>query len=449
MVTVAKRIHKALAPYMAGQVLIFIIFGFASGLPLAVIGETFRFWLVDEGVSLGTIGLTSLIGTAYTLKFLWAPIVDRISLGRITKKLGQRRSWLMVTQILLAILIISMSGLSPATQLTSLIILAVVVAFISATFDIAVDAFRIEILSEEQLAAGTAVHVYGWYLGAKLVGGALALVLADMVGWSTGYFILGLLMGLGVIAVMITREPERKVSAEMQQRAAEVGEFLKARPKLPKSMGRAVGFVYVAAVAPFLNMWERFGRTLIPLIAFIVLFKLCDAFGGVMSGPFLRDIGFTNTTIAEVYKVFGLVASLVGLALGGLLVSGFGLMTAVWVAGILQVISNLGFSFLSTIGPDAYWLAGVIGFENLSSGMGNTILVVFLSKLCSTSYTATQFALLSAFALLARTYLASPAGFLAEHIGWFDFFIVSAAAGIPSLLLLWWFSKNGGLDVKA
>lgn len=447
--TVAKRIHSALAPYMAGQVLIFIIFGFASGLPLAVIGETFRFWLVDEGIGLGTIGLTSLIGTAYTLKFLWAPIVDRVSLGPITNKLGQRRGWLMTTQVLLALVIMAMSGLSPATQLSSLVILAVVVAFLSATFDIAVDAFRIEILSEEQLAAGTAVHVYGWYLGAKLVGGALALVLADLVGWSTGYFILGALLGLGVFAIGISREPTRKTSEEMKQRVAEVGAFLEARPNLSKSLGRVVGFMYVAAVAPFLNMWERFGRTLIPLIAFIVLFKLCDAFGGVMSGPFLRDIGFTNTTIAEVYKVFGLVASLVGLALGGLLVSGFGLMTAVWVAGILQVLSNLGFSFLSTVGPDAYWLAGVIGFENLSSGMGNTILVVFLSKLCSTSYTATQFALLSAFALLARTYLASPAGFLAEHIGWFDFFLVSAVAGIPSLVLLWWFGKNGGLEAKA
>ena len=444
--TVAKRIHTALAPYMSGQVLIFILFGFASGLPLAVIGETFRFWLVDEGISLGTIGMTSLIGTAYTLKFLWAPIVDRVPLGFITKKLGQRRGWLMVTQLLIAMLILTMSSISPATQLTAILILAVMVAFLSATFDIAVDAFRIEILSEEQLAAGTAVHVYGWFLGAKLVGGALALILADMVGWSVAYSILGLVMGLGIIATLITREPERKVSEEMEQRALEVGEFLKARPSLSKTSGRAIGFIYVAAVAPFLNMWERFGRTLLPLLAFIVLFKLCDAFGGVMSGPFLRDIGFTNTTIAEVYKVFGLVASLVGLAAGGVLVSGLGLMGAVWVAGVLQVISNFGFSFLSTVGPDAYWLAGVIGFENFSSGMGNTILVVFLSKLCSTSYTATQFALLSAFALLARTYLASPAGYLAEYVGWFDFFIISAIAGIPSLVLLWWFSKNGGLS---
>jgi PAT family beta-lactamase induction signal transducer AmpG len=470
---VLARLFGVGSIYLERRVAVFLFFGFASGLPLGLIGETFRIRLTDAGVDFGTIGLTSLIGTAYAIKFLWAPFVDHIRLGPLTRRLGQRRGWMALTLVLMLALLFGLSVVDPASALMPSILLAVGVAFASATFDIVVDAYRIEYLDDRQLAGGTAVHATAWYLGAKLAAGVLVLWLADVASWESAYLFASLTLVLGLLAVAFNHEPERRVEAELEARQHEVARFLATRPRLAGGRrGHGLATLYVMVAAPFVDLVRRFGWALLSVMAFVVLFKFQDAFAGALSGPFVRDLGYQKSTIAFVYKGFGLVAVFAGMFAGGLLMHAFGLVRALWIAGVLQVVSNLGFSWLdwmagfATLGVetafgqgnipselkgaliDAHWpwLAGVIGFENFASGMGNTIFVVFLSRLVNDAYTATQYALLSATALVARTFLAAPAGFLAEAVGWFDFFILSGIAGIPGLILLWFLARTRKWD---
>lgn len=406
-------------------------------------GETLRFWFTDAGIDLGIIGLTSLIGTAYTIKFLWAPLVDRIEFGALGRRFGKRRIWLISTQIGIAILIFAMSTFDPAADLAPVIWLAIGVAFLSATQDVAVDAYRIEYLQERQLAGGTATHTAGWYLGARLAGGALALALADLVEWQATYAVMAFLMGVGMLAVIINAEPVRQDSEELRRRREQVRRFLSAHPQFAGPSARLIGFLYVSVISPFLDLWRRHRWALVPLLLLVIFFKFQDAFAGVMTGPFVRgELGFDRTALAGVYKTVGLAAALAGFFVAGLMVSVIGLMRSLWIGAVLQMVSNFGFCWLVIVGRDYGWLAAVNGFENFASGIGNAVFVVFLSRLCSDAYTATQFALLSALALLARTFLAAPAGYLVEFVGWFNFFALSGFSAIPGLLLLWWLSRD-------
>lgn len=460
--------------YLERRVLAFLFFGFASGLPLGLVGETFRIRLTDAGVDFGTIGLTSLIGTAYAIKFLWAPFVDQIPLGPLTRRLGQRRGWMAASLVVLLALMVPLSLVDPGDALMVSILLAVGVAFASANFDIVVDAYRIEYLSDRQLAGGSAVHATAWYLGARLAAGVLVLWMADWAGWETAYLVASLTLLLGLLAVLMNGEPERKADEALAERQAEIDRFLEKKAHLSGPLEQALARLYVLVASPFIDLVRRYSWTLLPVLAFVVLFKFQDAFAGALSGPFVRDLGYEKTTIAFVYKGFGLGAVFIGMFVGGLMMSGLGLVRALWIAAALQIVSNFGFSWLywmsellstgqhwvmmKTVGPalaaessariiDAQWgwLALVIGFENFASGMGNALFIVFLSRLVSDAYTATQYALLSAVALVARTFLAAPAGFVADGIGWFYFFILSGIVGVPGLLLLWILSRGSSL----
>jgi len=436
----------ATAVYRQPRVFAFLFFGFASGLPLALTGETLRFWFTDAGIDLGLIGLTSLIGTAYTIKFLWAPIVDHVTFGRWGRAFGRRRSWMIATQIGIGLLVLALSTLHPAENLMLAVSLCIGVAFLSATQDIAVDAYRIERLDVGTLGAGTAMHTGGWYLGARLAGGALALGLMEQFDWHVSYAIMGLLMTVGIAAVLTNGEPEQAdqaASAEERARQAEVERFVASRPALRGATARVLGFLYVSVVSPFLDMAKRNGRLLVPLLLLVIFFKFQDAFAQVMTGPFVRgELHFTGEEIASVYKIFGLGASFLGIFTAGLLIRPLGLMRSLWIGAILQMLSNFGFCILVVAGHDLFWLAATNGFENFASGIGNTVFVVFLSRLCSAAYTATQYALLSAIAAIARTFMAAPAGYLVEYVGWFDFFIISGLSAIPGLILIWILSRS-------
>jgi len=437
---------EATSVYRQPRVLAFLFFGFSSGLPLALTGETLRFWFTDAGIDLGLIGLTSLIGTAYTIKFLWAPIVDHVNFGRWGRAFGRRRSWMIATQIGIGALVLALATLHPAQNLMLAVSLCVGVAFLSATQDIAVDAYRIERLDVTTLGAGTAMHTGGWYLGARLVGGALALEMAQLFEWQVSYAIMGGMIAIGIAAVLLNREPEQADSAASEEehaRQAEVDHFVQSRPALKGSSARVLGFLYVSVVSPFLDMAKRNGKLLIPLLLLVIFFKFQDAFAQVMTGPFVRgELGFTRDEIAKVYKIFGLGASLFGIFTAGLLIRPLGFIASLWIGAILQMLSNFGFCILAVAGHDLFWLAAANGFENFASGIGNTVFVVFLSRLCSSAYTATQYALLSAIAAVARTFLAAPAGYLVEGIGWFNFFIVSGLSAIPGLILIWILSRS-------
>ncbi len=380
--------------------------GFASGLPLALTGGTLQAWATLDGVSLQNIGFLTLIGTAYTLKFLWAPLVDRYSFPF----LGRRRSWILLTQLALAGTIAAMGFFSPGTSLLPLALLAVLVAFLSATQDIAFDAYSTDVLRSEERAAGAAVKVLGYRL-AMIVSGGLALVLADQwLGWENTYFLMGGFMAVCAFATLLAPEPEVVAAA-------------------PRSLALAV-------VQPLAEFFRRPGALTILLL--IVLYKLGDAFAGALSTTFLlRGAGFTGTEVGAVNKVFGLAATIFGALAGGSIMARMGLYRALMLFGLLQAVSNFGYWVLAVTPPHLYSMATIIALENLCGGMGTAAFVALLMALCKQEFSATQFALLSALSAVGRTYLAGPlTPPLVESLGWPGFFVVTVFIALPGLVLL-------------
>jgi len=393
--------------YFSRRVAPLLVLGFASGLPLALTGGTLQAWATVEGVSLEEIGFLTLVGSAYTLKFLWAPLVDRY----VPPLLGRRRGWMLVTQLLLAASIMAMGLLSPSTALLPLALLAVAVAFFSATQDIAFDAYCTDVLRREERGAGAAIKVLGYRL-AMVVSGGLALILADpWLGWGPMYVAMGGLMLACALATLWAPEPEQPASA-------------------PRNLGLAV-------VEPFREFFSRRGAYTV--LALIVLYKLGDAFAGALSTTFLiRGAGFDPTEVGTVNKVLGLAATIVGALAGGSLMARWGLYRSLMAFGILQAISNLGYWVIS-VSPKSLWLmGGAVGIENLCGGLGTASFVALLMALCQHRFSATQFALLSALSAVGRTYLAGPlTPPLVHWLDWPGFFLLTVAIALPGLLLLW------------
>jgi len=371
-------------------------------------GGTLQAWATVEGVSLQEIGFLTLVGTAYTLKFLWAPLVDRYA----PPLLGRRRGWMFLTQLALAAGIVAMGSLSPANALFPLALLAVVVAFCSATQDIAFDAYRTDVLHKEERGAGAALSVLG-YRVAMLVSGGLALIMADSwLGWGRTYIVMGALMVAGAVATLLAPDPETPAAP-------------------PRTLGQAVA-------EPFR---EFFGRPeALTVLALIVLYKLGDAFAGALSTTFLiRGAGFTPTEVGTVNKLLGLVATIVGALAGGSLMARLGLYRALMAFGLLQAVSNLGY-WLIAVGPKSIALMALaVGVENLCGGLCTAAFVALLMGLCRREFSATQFALLSALSAVGRTYLAGPlTPPLVEHMGWPGFFMLTVLIALPGLALLRW-----------
>jgi len=396
------------AIFTSRRVAVMLLLGFSSGLPLALTTGTLQAWATADGLDIRTIGFLTLVGSAYTLKFLWAPLMDRF----VPPLLGRRRGWMLVTQCLLIAAIATMGAFSPARAIVALALVAVIVAFCSASQDIAFDAYRTDVLRKEERGAGAAVSVLGYRL-AMLVSGGLALVLADSyLGWQATYWLMAALMLIGVTATWFAAEPEVEV-----------------RP--PRTLGEAV-------TGPLKDFFSREGALLALLV--IVLYKLGDAFAGSLTTAFLiRGAGFSVTEVGAINKILGLVATIVGALAGGALMTRLSLYGALMLFGILQAVTNLGFWFLA-VTPKAYWsMATVVGLENLCGGMGTAAFVAFLMALCRVRYSATQFALLSALAAVGRTYLAGPlSGVMVEAFGWPAFFVCTFVIALPGLALLWW-----------
>ena len=394
--------------YTRRRVAPLLALGFASGLPLALTGGTLQAWATVEQVSLQEIGFLTLVGTAYTLKFLWAPVIDRYA----PPFLGRRRGWMLIMQILLALGMMAMGFMSPGQSLLPLALLAVAVAFCSATQDIAFDAYRSDVLQKEERGAGAALSVLGYRL-AMLVSGGLALILADQwLGWGQTYVLMGVLML--IIAMATFWAPEPAVPAET-----------------PRSLARAV-------VEPFKEFFSRPEAWTVLLL--IVLYKLGDAFAGALSTTFLiRAAGYTATEVGTVNKLLGLAATILGALAGGALMAKLGLYRSLLLFGLLQAVSNLGF-WLISVGPHNVWLmAAGVGLENLCGGMGTAAFVALLMGLCNREFSATQFALLSALSAVGRTYLAGPlTPPLVLYAGWPTFFLLTVGIALPGLLLLRW-----------
>ncbi|PHY07232.1 MAG: MFS transporter [Alcaligenaceae bacterium] len=394
--------------YTSPRVAPLLALGFASGLPLALTGGTLQAWATIEQVSLQEIGFLTLVGTAYTLKFLWAPLVDRYA----PPWLGRRRGWMVLMQVLLALGLLAMGSLSPGKSLWLLAFVAVFVAFCSATQDIAFDAYRSDVLRKDERGAGAALSVLGYRL-AMLVSGGLALILADQwLGWGSTYLLMGALMLLVALASFCAPEPE--VPAQT-----------------PRSLKQAV-------LEPFR---EFFGRPeAVTVLVLIVLYKLGDAFAGALSTTFLiRAAGYTATEVGTVNKLLGLAATIVGALAGGALMARLGLYRSLMLFGVLQAVSNVGFWVIS-VGPHNVWLmAAGVGIENLCGGMGTAAFVALLMGLCNQQFSATQFALLSALSAVGRIYLAGPlTPQLVQVAGWPTFFLLTVLIALPGLWLLSW-----------
>ena len=428
--TRATDFWATLRVYLERRLIIIFLMGFASGLPLLLSGATLSIWLTEAGVTLTAIGLFALVGTPYNLKFVWAPLIDRVPLPYLSRKLGRRRSWMVAIQLGLMASIAGLGFSDPAIEPFVTAALALCVAFFSASQDIVIDAYRIEILDDDQQGAGAAMTQAGYRLG-LIAAGAGALFLAEAVDWSVVY---GAMAGLVLVGFVVAlRAPAPAVSPAPDETDAGLTDRLKE-----------------AVVEPFREFFTRNSVAVaVTILAFILLYKLGDAFAGVMANPFYIKIGFTKTEIATVSKIFGVFATLAGVFIGGMAVKRYGVLPSLFVFGVFQMVSNLMFAAQAAIGPDVGFLYLTIGIENLSGGMGSSAFVAYLSLLCNTAYTGTQFALFTSFMAFGRTWLASMSGWLADQTDWVTFFVVSTGVALPGLILLLWMIKTLPMDRQA
>ncbi len=418
-----RRWRDAFAVYGDRRMMLILVLGFSSGLPLALTLATLTAWLASEGVSRTTIGLFALAGLPYALKFVWSPAVDGLRLPWLTARLGRRRGWMLASQVLLVLAIGALALGDPARDVGLVAVAALAVAFLSATQDIVIDAWRVEILEAREQGAGAAAVQLGYRVG-MLASGAGALYVADAFGFTVAYLVMAGGMAVGMAATLLAREP----------RAAE------GAAALEEGRAGALAWLSEHVVAPFADFLGR--PAWAAILLFIVLYKFGDAIAGVMSNAFFVEIGFSLSDIASVTKVFGVAATLAGAVAGGALVMRVGVMPALLICGVLQLASNFMFAVQALVGPDLAVLTLTIAAENVSGGMGTAAFVAYLSRLCSFAFTATQYALFSSLAAVGRTVLSSGGGWLADKLDWFWFFVASGFCAVPGLLVLLWLMRH-------
>jgi PAT family beta-lactamase induction signal transducer AmpG len=420
----------SLAVYCDLRLIAVLLMGFSSGLPLALTFATLSFRLAEAGVSRTEIGLFALVGVSYSLKFLWSPLIDRLPVPLLTRQLGRRRGWALAIQPALAVAIAALGLCDPRTGPAMTALAAVAVAFLSASQDIVIDAYRIELLRPEEQGAGAAATQWGYRFG-MLASSAGALYAASLGGWRFAYGLMAVLIGVGMAAVWLTAEPD----------GARLPETLPGATPL----ARLTTWLERAVVAPFADLLGR--RDAFAILAFVVLYKFGDALAATMSNPLYVMLGFTKVEVADLGKLFGFAASLAGLAIGGVVVLRLGVFRALLVCGVLQMAAILMYIVQLRAGHDLPALALTIGVENLTGGMGSAAFVAYLSGLCNLAFTATQYALLTSLAAVGRTILSASGGALADQFGWTPFFMVATAACLPGLVALVWIMRSDAAAV--
>ncbi len=380
--------------------------GMASGLPLLITMTLMQAWAKEAGVSLKNIGLMALVGLPYTLKFVWAPIFDRFSLPF----LGRRRGWLLTNQLALFCAIVAMGMTRPdlgGTHVTIFVLAGFLITFFSASQDIVIDAYRREDLTDAELGLGSSYYIYGYRVGMLIVSGG-GLILADYMAWHLVFLIMACCLLPGIIVTLIAREPPVHEAAPVNFRES--------------------------VIAPFVEFFSRSGA--IWILCFIILYKLGDNMAIALSTPFYLDMGFSKTEIGAVVKLVGFWATLIGSFLGGAIILRTGINRSLWLFGALQMVSIIGFAILAKVGYHIGLLTGVICFENLSAGMGTAAFVAFMASITNKKFTATQYALLSSLMGIPRVLISSSTGFLAEQMGWFNFFVLCTLLALPGMAML-------------
>jgi PAT family beta-lactamase induction signal transducer AmpG len=423
-----NRWRRSLAVYGDRRVLLILPLGFASGLPLLLTASTLSAWLATAGTSRAAIGAFALVGTPYALKFLWAPVIDRLP---PPLRAGRRRGWGLAIQIALISATLALASCDPKRDLPLMGMLALLVAFLSASQDIVIDAYRVELLRPDQQGPGAAMIQTG-YRFAMLAAGAGALVIADRDGWFAAYATMAALIAVGMLVFLFGPEPEASARVERELGTSEADGLRR--------------WIATAVVAPFADFMQR--PQWLAILIFIVGYKLGEALAGVMAMPLYISLGYSLGEIAAISKLVGFVATILGAFVGGAIAVRFGVMRALMICGILQSVGNLFYVLQALGGHRLDYLALCVAAENLTGAMAGAALVAYLSDLCSLAFTATQYALLSSLAAVGRTLVASSGGVLANSLGWAPFFLLSTIATVPALLLLAWLMTQGSDQAK-
>lgn len=412
---------KALSIYTKPATLRMLFLGFSSGLPLLLVLGTLGFWLRESGVDLKTIGFMSWVGLCWGMKWLWAPLVDRLKLPFLTKMLGRRRAWLSLAQVALMVSLALLAFTDPTKNVTSVVFLATATAFFGATQDIAIDAYRIESGTETEQAAFAAAYQTGYRI-AMIWSGAGALAIAGAFeasligGWRIAYLVMSASMLVGFVTTLLSPKEEQKVALEPVRSFSE--------------------WFYKAACMPFIDFFSRFGWWALVVLALIATYRISDVVMGVMANPFYQDMGFTKQEVAAVSKVFGVIMTLLGAFIGGVVAMRIGVMKTLFAGALLSSATNLLFSLLAGIGHDLTFLIFTVSADNLAGGLASAAFVAYLSGLTNKAYSATQYALFSSVMLFLPKLLAGFSGLAVESIGYAHFFTATAALGIPVLFLV-------------
>jgi len=418
--------------YLEKRVAILFLLGFSAGLPILLVFSTLSFWLREAGVSRASIGFFSWIALAYAFKWVWSPFVDRLSIPLLTPWLGRRRSWLLLSQSAIVLALIGMAMSDPQVNLTLFAIFAMIVAYSSATQDIVIDAYRIESAPEKFQAAMAAAYMTGYRL-AMIMAGAGSLAIAawaspsdayQLSAWSLSYFVMAACMGVGIITTFVCHEPDYENKQQQKQQS------------IPSITTRFVAWLNTAVVAPFSDFFQRYGKHALLILLLIGTYRISDIVMGIMANPFYVDMGYTKGEVAAISKVFGVIMTLLGAGLGGILLTRYSTYSILFLGAFLVVITNLIFAVLAFVGKDLLLLTVIISMDNISAGIATTAFITYISKLTNIEFSATQYALFSSMMLLFPKFIAGFSGVYVDGFGYVNFFVSSALIGVPVLGLI-------------
>ena len=433
--------REALQIYFKPRVLTMLFLGFSAGLPFLLVFSTLSAWLTQAGITRSVIGFFSWVGITYSIKFLWAPVIDRLPLPILNRILGKRRSWMFLGQSGIMLGLYLMAGVQPENNITLFALTALFVAFSSATQDVALDAYRIEAIQTEYQGAMAAMYIGGYRLG-LLVAGAGALYLSKYAGWTSTYLVMAMLVSIGMITVLIIREPVRGISAATWEREQRVVDFLENSAHLPDGLRKPMAWFIGAVICPLTDFFQRKGSLAGLILLLISVFRMSDIVMGGMANPFYLDLGFSVIEIANITKFFGFFVTLVGAALGGILVLRYGIMRPMLLGAIMVAVTNLLFALMATMEANLVYLAIVISADNLSGGLAISAFIAYLSSLTNKAYTATQYALFSSIMTLFPKIFSGFSGLIVDAQGYFFFFVYASVTGIPAILLVLYIMKQ-------
>lgn len=438
----SRNWHQTMMIYFHRRAITLFFLGFSAGLPILLVFSSLSFWMREADVSRSTIGFFSWVGLAYGFKWIWSPLVDRMPLPVLSRWLGRRRAWLLISQIVIAGSLAGMAITDPALDLWTMAFFAVIVAFGSATQDIVIDAYRIESAEKNLQAALVATYMLGYRLAMVLAtAGVLTIAtwftvnegVYDQYPWQMAYLIMAGCMGIGIITTLVISEPAEPPKQALELKAKQ---WMTTHAHLPGFIVRSVGWFYGAVLCPFLDFVVRYRWHALLVLGLISTYRICDIVMGIMANPFYVDLGYSKQEIATISKVYGVIMTLAGAAIGGGFMVRFGIMRVLFLGGLLAALTNLLFAFLAGVGHDLTWLTVVISLDNLAGGIATVAFVAYLSSLTNVSYSATQYALFSSVMALLPKFLAGFSGVMVDSIGYASFFTATALLGIPSLLLI-------------